>query len=196
MILLVRHGETEWNVERRFQGRGDSPLTERGRRQAEATGRLIADLIRRDPSRAWRLAASPLGRAVQTAEIISQVIGLPVETDERLMEVDCGEWEGQLWSEVSARFADLGVARRALFSSPGGETYQEMLERISGFLADQPPEPGRRLVVVSHGAAGRVLRGAYAGLPQDDVLGLDVPHDAVYRLANGQIDRFDGEPVD
>ena len=68
--------------------------------------------------------------------------------------------------------------------------------RIGSFLADLPPEPGRRVVVASHGAAGRVLRGLYAGLPKPEVLTLEVPQDAVYRLVAGQVDRFDCEPVD
>ena len=196
MILLVRHGETRWNVERRFQGHMDSPLTERGRAQAAAMGGLIADLMARDPSPGWRLAASPLGRTMQTAEIIARATRLPVETDERLKEVSCGEWEGQLWDDVVARFPELTTARRVIFTAPGGESYDVMLARLLAFLADQPPEPERRLVVVSHGAAGRVMRGAYAGLSEDEILDLDVPHDAVWRLANGQIDRFDCEPVD
>ena len=196
MILLVRHGETEWNVARRFQGRRDSALTERGRRQAHAMGGLVRDLVARDPSPAWRLVSSPLGRTIATAEAIAEATGLAPELDPRLAEVDCGEWEGQSWVDIVARHPAGRSARQILFSSPGGETYEDVLARISSFLADQPPEPQRRLVVVSHGAAGRVLRGAYGGLGVEEVLSLDVPHDSVWRLANGQIDRFDCEPVD
>jgi broad specificity phosphatase PhoE len=196
MILLVRHGETEWNVERRFQGRRDSPLTERGRRQADAMAGLVRDLVRRDPSQDWRLVASPLGRTVATAEAIARATGLAPELDARLAEVDCGEWEGMLWSEVVAQHSAGISARQLIFSSPGGETYDAVLGRIESFLAELPPEPARRVVVVSHGGAGRLIRGAYGGLPKETILTLEVPHAAVWRLANGQIDRFDCEPVD
>lgn len=70
-----------------------------------------------------------------------------------------------------------------------------MLARVESFLADLPTEPERRLVVVSHGASGRVLRGVYAGLPKHDVLTLDVPQDAIFRLADGAIHRLECEPV-
>src|SRR6185503_4782740 len=89
VIYLVRHGQTEFNRERRIQGHVDSPLTELGVRQAQAVGRLLADLIR-DPA-GWRIVSSPLGRAASTAEIVSKKLGgMPVELDERLKEMSWG----------------------------------------------------------------------------------------------------------
>lgn len=193
MILLVRHGETTWNLERRFQGRRDSPLTERGRRQAEAMAGLVRDMVRREPG-AWRLVTSPLGRARDTAGAIAAATGLTLEVDDRLMEIDCGEWEGLTWAEVSA--GREASSRHWIFDAPGGETHEDVQARIEDFLASLPPEPERRVVVVSHGAAGRVLRGVYVGLAREAMLDLDVPQDAVHRLQNGQIDRFDCEPVE
>ena len=193
MIILVRHGETEWNVERRFQGQKDSPLTERGRRQAQAMAALVADLVRREGG-AWRLIASPLGRAHATGAMIAEATRLNLETDARLMEISCGDWEGLTWGEVSA--GRDGSARQWIFDAPGGETHEEVVARIEDFVAGLPPEPDRRVVVVSHGAAGRVMRGSYIGLSRDAMLDLEVPQDAVYRLQNGQIDRFDCEPVE
>ena len=75
MIYLVRHGQTEFNSERRIQGRFDSPLTDLGVRQARAVGGLLRDLVREPEG--WRLVASPLGRAHATAEIVAQRLGLP-----------------------------------------------------------------------------------------------------------------------
>jgi broad specificity phosphatase PhoE len=193
MILLVRHGETQWNVERRFQGQKDSPLTARGWRQAKAMAGLVRDLAARDAG-AWRLVSSPLGRAHATAELVALATGLPLETDERLKEISCGEWEGRTWPEVSA--GREASSRHWIFESPGGETYDAVRARVTSFLGDLEPEPGRRVIAVSHGATGRILRGLYAGLAREAVLDLDVPQDAVHRLANGQIDRFDCEPVD
>lgn len=193
MILLMRHGETEWNLERRFQGRKDSPLTDRGRRQAKAMAALVRDLVLREPG-PWRLVSSPLRRAHETAAEVAAATGLALETDDRLMEISCGEWEGRTWAEVSAGRET--SARQWIFDAPGGETHAQVQARIADFLATLPPEPERRAVLVSHGAAGRVLRGLYAGLPREATLDLEVPHDAVFRLRNGQIDRFDCEAVD
>jgi broad specificity phosphatase PhoE len=195
MILLARHGETEWNVERRMQGHKDSPLTERGRRQAQAMARLVRDLAARETG-TWRLVSSPLGRAHATAAMIAAATGLRLETDDRLMEVSCGAWEGRLWDEVSAEHRLEGERKRWIFDSLGGETYEDVRARVASFLADLPPEPHRRVIAVSHGAAGRILRGAYAGLTRETVYELDIPQDAVHRLQNGQIDRFDCEPID
>ena len=193
MIILVRHGETEWNVARRFQGRADSPLTERGRRQARAMAGLVRDLVAREDG-PWRLVASPSIRTRLTAEAIAAATGLSLETDDRLMEIDCGEWEGLTWDEAPPIPDD--NAERWTFRRPGGESCADVHVRVVSFLAALPPEPGRRLVVVSHGVTGRVLRGAYAGLEPDGVFAQETPQDAVFRLMEGQIDRFDCEPVD
>lgn len=195
MILLARHGETQWNVERRMQGHMDSPLTERGRRQAQAVARLVRDLTRREAG-AWRLVSSPLGRAHATAAMIAEATGLPLETDDRLKEVTCGPWEGRLWDEVAAHHQLQVERKRWIFEALGGESYESVEARVTSFLADLDPEPSRRVIAVSHGASGRVLRGVYARLTRDEVYELDIPQDAVHRLQNGQIDRFDCESVD
>ncbi|MFN9927751.1 MAG: histidine phosphatase family protein [Phenylobacterium sp.] len=104
MILLVRHGQTEFNRERRLQGRMDSPLTELGLRQAEAVGELLAGMIR--PEDGWMLASSPLGRARDTATVIGARLGLTVMLDDRLIEVSWGSREGRLRSELEADYPD------------------------------------------------------------------------------------------
>ncbi len=194
MILLLRHGETAWNVERRLQGRADSPLTERGRRQAEAMGRLVVELMQRHPGD-WRLVTSPLGRARDTAAAVAAATGLELGEDDRLAEVDCGAWEGVPFSDV-LREREGPPSRRWIFEAPDGESAEALRARIDAWLATLPPEPQRRVIAVSHGVASRILHGAYLGLPLDAVVDLDVPHGAVFRLQNGQIDRFDCEPVD
>jgi len=193
VILLVRHGETEWNVARRLQGRADSPLTERGRRQAAAMGELIGELIAREGGEGWRLVSSPLGRTVATAQFIAAATGLTPEFDERIAEVDCGEWEGVPFADL-LKTAQGGLSRGRIFEAPGAETYAQVQARIESFLAGLPPEPERRVVVVSHGVAGRVLRGHYGGIPDAEAVELEAPHDAVWRLAAGQVDRFDCAP--
>ncbi len=195
MILLLRHGQTEWNVERRVQGQTESRLTPLGERQAEAMARLTAELVARDPG-GWRLVASPIGRARKTAEAVSRATGLPVELDSRLAEICCGEWEGRLWDDISAGLPPATDRMTWFFMAPGGETFDDVDARARAWLADLEPEPDRKIIAVSHGVWGRLARGAYAGLERQATLDQDVPQDAIYRLQNGQIDRFDCEPFE
>jgi probable phosphoglycerate mutase len=196
VIYLCRHGQTEFNRQHRLQGQRESDLTPLGRRQAGAMGDLLHDLVARDPPAPWRIVASPLRRARDTAGIIGARLGLPVEFDDRLMEITVGEWEGRLRAEVQSDNPDLFATPEWFFAAPGGETYDQVMARVSDWLAEQAPEPERRLIVVSHGIAGRLLRGAYAGLTPAETLAQDVPQDALYRLSAGQLDRFECEPVE
>jgi len=196
VIYLCRHGQTEWNREHRLQGRMESDLTPLGRAQAGAMGDLLHDLIQRDPAAPWRIVASPLRRARDTAGIIGARLGLAVALDDRLMELTVGAWEGRLRADLAREHPALFADRAWFFAAPGGETYDQVMARVSDWLSEQAAEPERRLIVVSHGIAGRLLRGAYAGLPPTQTLELDVPQDALYRLRAGQIDRFDCEPVE
>ena len=195
MIYLTRHGETEWNLEGRMQGRMESALTPLGVRQAAAMADLLGDLIERDGGQDWRLVCSPAGRAQATAAAISHRLGLPIELDERLIEIGCGEWEGRLRSDVAISHPELFATREWFFAAPGGETYEDVYARVSDWLAEQAPEPERRIVVVSHGVAGRLLRGAYGGLTRHETIHQDVPQDAIFRLLGGAIHRLECEPV-
>ena len=116
-------------------------------------------------------------------------------TDERLVEIDVGEWSNRLREDVRGENPHLVGDDAWGFHAPGGETYEAMMARITDWLDEQVAEPERRLIVVSHGVAGRLLRGVYAGLSKAETLRQDIPQDAVYRLMAGQVDRFDCEPV-
>lgn len=188
MIYLVRHGQTEFNLARRYQGALDSDLTEHGVRQAERIGALLAGLLRDDQG--WEIVSSPQGRARRTAEIINARLGLPLTFDERLREISLGSWDGLLQDEVAAMIPP-GLAHwNRFFYSPDGETYEALAARLAGWLG-WAAEPGRKVVAVSHGVSGRVLRGLYGGLSRQAMLELDVPQDAVFRLAEGRIERID-----
>jgi probable phosphoglycerate mutase len=195
VIYLCRHGQTFHNREGRMQGQTESDLTPLGRAQAAAMGDLLFDLIRRDPPADWRVVASPLRRARHTAETIGARLGLPVEFEDRLLEISVGDWSNRLRDEVKRENPALLADPEWAFKSPGGETYEDVMGRISGWLAEQAPEPERRLIVVSHGIAGWMLRGAYAGLSRAEVIGQDTPQDAIFRLCNGQIDRLSCAPI-
>jgi probable phosphoglycerate mutase len=191
MIYLARHGETAFNAERRQQGHMDSPLTERGLAQARAMADLLARQVGGEAG--WRLVASPLGRAQHTAQIIGEALGLPIETDGRVIEVSFGEWDGRLRDELSAEFPETFGRGDWQFCAPGGETYESVETRVLDWLAGLPPEPQRKVIVVCHGGSGRVVRGAYLGLPRAETWAQEVPQDAIYRLASGAVVRFDCE---
>ena len=193
MIYLLRHGETIWNREGRLQGQGDSPLTLRGIEQARALGRCLAREI--DDPAAFSLVASPLGRCWQTAAIVAETLGLDtgaIAFEPRLMEHAFGDWEGLTKPEIKARDPDSWRARAAdkwNVPVPGGESHGMVSARVARWLEEQDRDS--RLIVVSHGMAGRALRACYAGLPGDAITGLTEDHAQVFRLADGKIASFD-----
>lgn len=194
MIYLVRHGQTAFNAERRLQGHVDSPLTELGVRQARAVADLLADMVGGEPG--WRIVSSPLGRARATAEIIAERLGLAeIAEDRRLIELSWGAWDGRLRSELEAEYPEAFGRTGWAFDAATGESYEAVEARLADWLASLPPEPERRIIAVSHGVSGRVLRGVYGKLPRDAAVAQDVPQDAVYRLVDGQIHRIDCEYV-
>jgi probable phosphoglycerate mutase len=185
-ILLVRHGETEWNRLRRYQGWSDSPLTPRGIAQAEAIGRRLAAL----PEAAGAdLVTSPLGRARHTAEIIAECLGRPAapRLDNRLREISLGSWDGLDRKEIRRLMADRYAEFEWYFETPEGESYDRFAGRITAWLADHDSRP---VIAVSHGVVTRVLRGLYAGLPRAAALAVSVPQDRIFRLAAGRIEEI------
>lgn len=191
MIYLVRHGQTAFNAEGRMQGHLDSPLTDLGLAQARAFGALLGGLIAKPAE--WRLISSPLGRARSTAAQIGRALNLPVETDPRVIEVSFGQWDGRLRRELAAEHPDTFGRGDWQFAAPGGESFEAVETRIADWLSELPAEPDRKVVVVCHGGSGRVVRGAYLGLSRAETWSQDVPQDAVFRLANGTVDRIDCE---
>ncbi len=129
MIFLIRHGQTEFNVERRLQGRMDSPLTELGREQARRMGETLKAHLG-EPG-LWRVVSSPLGRTLATARIVCETLGLgcAIETDERLAEIHVGDWEGLSRQEIEAAQPGACDAEGWIFTAPGGETYEQMAAR-------------------------------------------------------------------
>jgi broad specificity phosphatase PhoE len=185
-ILLVRHGETEWNRARRYQGWSDSPLTTRGVAQAEAIGRRLGDL---PEIAAAAIVASPLGRARRTAEIIAACLGrlVPPRLDDRLREISLGAWDGLDRREIRARMGTGFAEYEWYFHTPDGERYDGFAGRIADWLGEARDGP---VIVVSHGVVTRVLRGLYAGLPRAAALRLPVPQDCIFRLAGGAIEEI------
>jgi len=189
-IFLLRHGETEWNAIGRIQGRLDSPLTALGCRQAAAVGAALRAQL---DGAAIELRSSPLGRARQTASIVAATLGLAdadIGTDERLREMSWGRWDGMTHAEIEAAAPGTIAARHAdhwAHVPPEGESYAMGAARIAGLL-DELRERTQPIVLVSHGAVSRVIRGLFAALPPAAIVALPEPQDAYHRLAAGGIE--------
>jgi probable phosphoglycerate mutase len=183
-IYLIRHGETAWNAQGRFQGKLDSALTDTGVRQAEAIGRHLAGLGLSCDA----FVSSPLGRTRQTAAIIAGAANLPAARyDDRLAEVSLGSWDGLTHIDIDAQWPGLldgSAPFDWFFRSPDGESYEAALLRAESWLRERQGVT----VAVSHGLVSRVIRGAYSGLSKTQALSLPVPQDVIWRLSNGQIE--------
>lgn len=148
-FIVIRHGETQWNLEARVQGHGDSALTAAGRAQAEALARRLAD----EPFDL--LVSSDLGRAVDTARAIAAATAQDLRLDARLRERGFGAGEGLTYDEIDARYPS--AFRRAGeidpdYAIPGGESRRAFHERVAAaFESLALAHRGRRLVVVTHG---------------------------------------------
>jgi broad specificity phosphatase PhoE len=174
-ILFARHGETDWNAERRVQGHTDRPLNETGREQARA---LADDL---GAVRVDAVYASDLARAHETAEIVAARLGLPLTTLRELREKHFGTWEGLTDEEVLARFPQ---AREGPWGD--GESSAEMSDRVLAAVRRIAAEhPDGQVLVVSHGGPLRALLRhcaveANGSIPNCHVLRLEV-EDGVFR---------------
>lgn len=158
-IVLWRHGQTAWNVERRFQGAKDIPLDEVGREQAVRSARLLAAL------RPTAIISSPLRRAAETARTLGAIAGLTVTFDPDLKERGGGAWEGLTNAEIRARYP----SEHAIWQPPGGETTEQVTKRVTAAieraLAELPA--AGLLVVASHGAALRLGMLRWLGFPEE-----------------------------
>ncbi|KIL97631.1 Phosphoglycerate mutase family 4 [Paramagnetospirillum magnetotacticum MS-1] len=194
-IILVRHGETRWNREGRVQGHGDSPLTPKGAAQARAYGLRLRGMLNGDGD--WRVVSSPLGRCAQTTGILCETAGLDfrsIRFDDRLREVHTGQWSGLPKAELAARhpgILDCEGLNHWVFRCPGGESHQDVTNRLAHWLADLAP--GDKVIAVSHGIAGRVLRGLYAGLDPDEAMRGDSPQNVLFFMSKGCVERISSE---
>ena len=183
-LLLLRHGQTEWNREGRFQGARDSRLTELGRAQAGAMGALLRGLGVGAGSHA--ALTSPQGRARETARIALGPLGLEPAEEPRLVEIGMGEWTGLTRAEIDGRWP--GVPGEGLLDfygrCPGGETLADLARRAGEVLTAfaQPT------VVVTHGITLRVLCALALGLPPEEGGRLPTRQGAVHRIAAGRLE--------
>ncbi len=163
-IVLVRHGETDWNRENRFQGHADTHLNDAGREQARM---LALELSGETFSAAY---SSPLLRAHETALILAAHLDLEVESADELMEVDVGSWSGLTRTDIEARFPD-GFNRWLEYGHgwDDGESYHELGERVvSGLLRIAAVHSHGNVLTVTHGGPIRSALAAAEGVPFDE----------------------------
>jgi broad specificity phosphatase PhoE len=155
-LLLVRHGETVWNQENRWQGQADIPLSEAGREQA----RRLAQRLRTEGRRVRAIYASDLLRAFHTAEILGEVLGVPPTPEVAWREMDIGVWSGLTTAEVIARYATEWERLRAGEDLPrgGGETFAQFQGRIIREVERLVVKhAGEQVAIVTHGGAVRAF---------------------------------------
>jgi broad specificity phosphatase PhoE len=156
MIILVRHGHVEGIEPKRFRGRQETPLTDRGLRQAEQTAQRIAE--------AWApraIYSSPMGRCLTTARAIGEACRLAVNTLSDLIDIDCGEWQWKTYEAVRAATPDAFAqwfSAPHLFRFPKGESLQDLVARAANvlrFATEQHPDD--EIVLVGHESINRAL---------------------------------------
>jgi len=148
-IYLIRHGQTDWNKARRFQGSKDIPLNDEGRSQALKLQRSMKDVP------LDFIVASPLKRAYETAEILNQAYNLPINVDEGLQEINFGRWEGLDFQTIQKEYpaeAELWLKDPGRLVIPQGEGFEEFKERVwQSFLYWTNREEYKNMAVVAHG---------------------------------------------
>lgn len=193
MIYLIRHGQTEYNVARRFQGGLDSPLTSLGVAQARAMGLMLRTLV--DPAQSV-LFTSPLGRTIETARLVAHEAGITTApiVDEGLAEISLGSWDGKTGPEIDETTGGhwSSLDRQTwFFETPDGERYEPFEARLAAALTRVSAHPAPTRIVISHGVSSRVLRGLHGALPREQALALPTPQGVIYRLEPNGIAEID-----
>lgn len=191
-FYFCRHGETEGNLHRMYQGVSmDTPLSPKGVEQARAIGHILDRAV--PDIRDYAFVCSPIGRARQTNEIIRETLGLPrsgYAVDDRLKEINYGIWEGHPRNNV--RVLDpAGYDARELdkWNVPphGGESYAHVARRAESWITSLSVDT----FSVTHGAFARILRGLFAGLDWQEMSALDEPQGVVFRVRGSAVERLE-----
>ncbi|WP_424831605.1 histidine phosphatase family protein [Ruegeria sp.] len=174
-LYILRHGETKWNTLGKFQGHKNSPLTETGKAQARMQNKIL-DRLPNCPPDAF---VSPQERAMHTAQIaLPQHVSK--QTDDRLMEIAFGQWEGATKDYIRSQITCPYDSYQWFFQSPGGESFEMIAQRAQSFLANLKTPT----LVVTHGVTSMVLRGLWLGLDLNDLLKLSRTQGCVFHLSN------------
>ena len=181
-IFLFRHGQTEWNLEGRFQGQLDSPLTPKGRVQARENAHKVVEHI--GDIESIKIFSSPLGRAKSTAHIVCDELGISrdrIKFENRIMEFNYGVFEGKRKQDLIASEAFKAREQNKWFYKiEGGESYEIVAQRVQSFLNSIAEE--EEVIVIAHEMVNRTLRGLYLDLAKEEILKFRQPNDVVLLL--------------
>jgi probable phosphoglycerate mutase len=193
-FYFARHGETDWNRERRYQGSKDIPLNATGRKQADANGVLLRQLLAReevDPA-SLNWFASPLSRASETMDRMRAAFDVPLPPvihDKRLIEISFGVLEGRLHAEINREMAVAPGERDASYwhyRPTDGENYDDLAARLLDFAETLT----HHAVVVAHGGVLRVLRHLVEGAPRGEVVNWPPPQGTIAHFVSGKMNMF------
>jgi len=187
-IILLRHGETEWNIEGRYQGQLNSNLTNLGKEQALNNAfKIEREICLNEP---FKFFSSPLGRAKESTLIICEALGIESEKiiyEENLQEVNYGIFEGKTkffcQTKLKQQFNDR-EANKWEYVVNGGESYEMVTQRLLIWLKSIENE--KNIIVVAHEMINRALRGIYCKYAQEKILGLRQSNDVVIKLENSK----------
>ena len=185
-LLIARHGQTDWNLAGRWQSTSDIPLNAQGRNQAAR----LAVLLKEAGYAPCRLISSPLSRAWETAQILGEEMACAVETEPTLTELDLGDFEGQLESELRARDPvgyDAWRDSCCLEAAPGGETIHDVAARVGQIVAGLDDHSGD-IVVVGHQGVNMAIKAQLSDCFSRECL-------ASFRQKNDEIDLWQLRPA-
>lgn len=164
VVYFVRHGQTVWNVENKICGAYDSPLTEKGREQARVTALKIQTEINEGRMHIDSILASPLSRAYDTAQEISNIIHIPAKVEERLREQNFGKWEG-----TPRDGKDFALAKENFMDSYGnGESMMRMAQRIYNVLDDLKKDHKHTYLLVAHNGIARIVQSYFFDMTNEE----------------------------
>ena len=173
-LVLIRHGETDWNVDGRYQGQADPSLNARGLAQAE---RLAEEL---EQASLEMLYTSPLLRARQTAEIIGERLGIPLQIEPRLMEIHQGDWQTRLRAEIEDLYPELFQRWETepwQATPPEGEHLSEVQRRVDAAIDEiLTRHPSQTIGIVSHRIPIALIKVRFQGMEPDIVRTLELPN--------------------
>lgn len=190
LIYMIRHGQTDWNAEGRYQGSKDIPLNAIGRAQADLNGKLLRQLLERDGRKpdefTWHV--SPLSRTMETMSRVRAAFDIPLPEampDSRLVEISFGIYEGRLHAELAAGEMAIAGERDASFwdfRPPQGESYEDVAQRVLSFAATLKGPA----IVVAHGGILRILRRLIEDFPVERAVNWFPPQDSVVHFIDGK----------
>ena len=173
-FYFIRHGQTVWNVENKICGATDSPLTEYGREQAKKTGqKILTEGVKAD-----EILCSPLSRAADTAQLISEMTGIPYRVEPRLIEQNFGKWEG-----TPRNGADFKKAKEIFACNyEGGESMLHLAQRIYNLLDEIKAESGEKTyILVAHTGIARMVQSYFHDMTNEEYAAFGVKNCAVVR---------------